>query len=147
MADKQSRESIVETKVTNGVNESSIRVTSGGIAITGPKITVDISRTLTGLKALQREAKKATQEIRELENVANGENHEYRVKEHANQSGTGVVIDDTLGKPIAFFNIDVFSTQTLSEELARRDGVRMADFHEGTEFKFERPGRIIIIEK
>ncbi|NYV67578.1 hypothetical protein HYI36_20070 [Bacillus sp. Gen3] len=34
------------------------------------KVNVDISEALTGLKALQREAKKATQALRELEGVA-----------------------------------------------------------------------------
>jgi len=33
------------------------------------KVDVDVSEALTGLKALQREAKKATQELRELETV------------------------------------------------------------------------------
>ncbi|WP_342540058.1 hypothetical protein MHI39_20235 [Heyndrickxia sp. FSL K6-6286] len=33
------------------------------------KIDVDISEALTGLKALQREAKKATQVLRELEEL------------------------------------------------------------------------------
>lgn len=87
------------------------------------KLDVDVSEAISGLKAVQREAKKATQELRELESVTSGENHEYRVKEHATQSGTGVVIDDTKGKPIAFFSIDVFSTKALSEELERREGV------------------------
>lgn len=35
------------------------------------KIDVDISDALTGLKAIQREAKKATQALRELEEVSN----------------------------------------------------------------------------
>lgn len=70
MADnKESRESIVETKVTDGVNESSIRMTMDSVTITGPKITLDISKTLTGLKAIQREAREATKALRELEVV------------------------------------------------------------------------------
>jgi phage-related minor tail protein len=33
------------------------------------KVDVDVSEALTGLKALQREAKKATQALRELESA------------------------------------------------------------------------------
>jgi type IV pilus biogenesis protein CpaD/CtpE len=36
------------------------------------KVDVDVSEALTGLKALQREAKKATQALRELEEAQNG---------------------------------------------------------------------------
>lgn len=46
MADKKSRESIGELKI---------------------KLDVDVSEALTGLKAVQREAKKASQALRELE--------------------------------------------------------------------------------
>lgn len=38
------------------------------------KVDVDISEALTGLKALQREAKKATQGLRELEEAQKGVN-------------------------------------------------------------------------
>jgi hypothetical protein len=60
MADKQSRE----------VNASSIGYTT-------MKIGIDISDALTGLKALQREARKATQALRELEEVADGRSFRY----------------------------------------------------------------------
>lgn len=113
------------------------------------KVEVDVSEALVGLKALQREAKKATQELRgwetvyreydpQLEMYVDGfedDVHEYRVKEHATQPGTGVVIDDTIGKPIVFFDINVFSTEALSEELAKRKGVTSIYFDKGdTEF-------------
>lgn len=85
-------------------------------------VNVNVSEALTGLKALQREAKEATKALRELENVkVEDDSHEYRVKEHAWQSGTGVVIDDTVGKPIKFFDIKIFSTDSLKEELERRE--------------------------
>jgi len=45
------------------------------------KVNVDISEALTGLKALQREAKKATQALRELEEAQNG------VPEHVKNYG------------------------------------------------------------
>jgi phage-related minor tail protein len=48
MADKLSREVIKELSI---------------------KVNVDVSEALTGLKAIQREAKKATQALRELEAV------------------------------------------------------------------------------
>lgn len=42
---------------------------SRGLSAVQLKVDVDVSEALTGLKALQREAKKATQELRELETV------------------------------------------------------------------------------
>ncbi|WP_427110917.1 BC1881 family protein [Lysinibacillus xylanilyticus] len=42
---------------------------SRGLSALQLKVDVDVSEALTGLKALQREAKKATQELRELEAV------------------------------------------------------------------------------
>ncbi len=36
------------------------------------KVDVDVSEALTGLKALQREAKKATQALKELDEAKNG---------------------------------------------------------------------------
>lgn len=41
------------------------------------KVNVDISEALTGLKAIQREAKKATQALRELEEAADGKAIRY----------------------------------------------------------------------
>ena len=59
------------------------------------KVNVDVSEALTGLKALQREARKAVQLLRELENEAEVEEIEV---------GPGDVViyyNDENGKPYA----------------------------------------------
>lgn len=45
---------------------------SRGLSPLQIKVDVDVSEALTGLKSLQREAKKATQELRELESYTGG---------------------------------------------------------------------------
>lgn len=52
---------------------------SSGLTV---KIDVDVAEAITGLKALQREAKKATQELRELETyyTLNNTNERFYVK-------------------------------------------------------------------
>lgn len=112
MADKQSRESIVETKVSDGVNESSIRVTSEGITL---KVGVDVSDAITGLKAVQREAKKATQELKSMS--ASG----FSIR--ANGDITFHNEGDTTD---VFYTTKVlrnFTTEQLSEEISKRNGV------------------------
>jgi hypothetical protein len=44
-------------------------VENGGLNV---KVNVDVSEAISGLKALQREAKRATADLRELEAVTNG---------------------------------------------------------------------------
>lgn len=88
------------------------------------KVDVDVSEALTGLKAVQREAKKAAQALREVEAALEVEAEVYRVKEHASQPGVGVVINDETGTAVRFFNLSLFSTKSLYEELARRKGVK-----------------------
>ncbi len=67
------------------------------------KLDVDCSEALTGLKAIQREAKKATQALKELE---------------AQESGTIHGVD--YAKDVL---IERMTTKELHEELARREGV------------------------
>jgi DNA polymerase III sliding clamp (beta) subunit (PCNA family) len=59
MADNQSRGSI-------GINDEGIKAEGTNLTV---KINVDIADALTGLKAIQREAKEATKALRELENA------------------------------------------------------------------------------
>jgi len=140
MADKQSRESIVETKVSDGVNESSIRMASKEITL---KVGVDVSDAITGLKAVQREAKKASQELKSMS--ANG----FRISSEGTISldGGNIYSNIFTTSELDGLVLAKMTTEQLSEELARREGVSMADFYKGTEFKFDGPGRIILIEK
>lgn len=57
------------------------------------KIDVDVSGALTGLKAVERQAKKATQALKEVESHA------------------------------PYISLSAFSTKALSDELAKREGV------------------------
>lgn len=59
MADNQSREFNVIDESVEKANENLLSVKT--------KVNIDVSEALTGLKAIQREAKKATQALRELE--------------------------------------------------------------------------------
>ena len=73
------------------------------------EVNVDVSEALTGLKALQREAKKATQELRELET----------------QIGSGYIRKETVGE-VSLLEIGDLSkvpTCELQHELERREGV------------------------
>lgn len=65
MADKQSREEVVNKakEIGKQTEESGKRV---GDALT-VKLNVDVSEAITGLKAVQREAKEATKALREVE--------------------------------------------------------------------------------
>jgi hypothetical protein len=69
MADNQSREEIKR----NNHGELIIKV----------RADVDVSEALTGLKALQREAKEATKALRELEAASNG------IPDHVKKYGKG----------------------------------------------------------
>jgi hypothetical protein len=88
MADNQSRESI-ENSGYFVMNDDGIKA-SGGLSV---KIDVDISEALTGLKALQREAKEATKLLRELEDVKTGD-YDKRTAKH---TARYLVVD--LGEP------------------------------------------------
>lgn len=65
------------------------------------RINVDVSEALTGLKAVQREAKKATQALRELEAA---QKTNLRFKEGVGAyTGYGLVIDDSTEKVVLSF--------------------------------------------
>lgn len=69
MADKKSRE--LDEKVADGLFQD-VKYTGWGKEKAKPltmKLDVDVSEALTGLKALQREAREATKALRELEAV------------------------------------------------------------------------------
>lgn len=116
MADKQSRESIVETKLSDGVNESSIKMTSKEITL---KVGVDVSEALTGLKAVQREAKKATQELKSMSASGFRINGEGNITLDSGNIYSKMFTTSELDKLV----LAKMTTEQLSEELARRDGV------------------------
>jgi hypothetical protein len=132
MADNKSRESIEKgIKVTNDGGEGFVMnsegitsdcitsiddgariITSGTIKVSEekPKLTikidVDVSEALTGLKALQREAKEATKALRVLEDSQNSRQiyDSYRSFKHSAKYLTvemqdGTVISVNLGEP------------------------------------------------
>lgn len=81
------------------------------------KVGVDVSEALTGLKALQREAKKATQELRELETAFTdmADNKRYFVR--WNQTGNDECTD------IREVCLSDIPTKYLQRELSAREGV------------------------
>lgn len=76
------------------------------------KIDVDVSDALTGLKAVQREAKKATQAMRELESA--------QVPDHVKNYGKSVSWTTNAESQAWFAKVP---TKALAEELAKREGV------------------------
>lgn len=116
MADKQSRE-FIETKVSNGVNESSVKVNSEGITLSALKIDidVDVSEALKGLKAVQREAKKATHELNAMSASGFSIRADGSITMHKESYSANT-----------FFTVNVlreFTTEQLARELSRRGGV------------------------
>ncbi|MEK3975524.1 BC1881 family protein [Psychrobacillus sp. FSL K6-1267] len=123
---------------------------SRGLSI---ELDVDVSNAIKGLKAVQREAKEATKALKEFEVTVTKNDGEliasvtqenaickngysatihksevivpssYRVKEHVNIIGAGVVVDDSTGTRLTTFSLDIFSTKALTEELAKREGI------------------------
>ncbi|MET3658506.1 BC1881 family protein [Sporosarcina psychrophila] len=93
------------------------------------KIDVDVSEALTGLKAVERQAKTATQALRVLEtqgNVINVMTADSRELIASIGEGNAIVHNDFLveyGKQAMRSDISSFSTKALSEELAKREGV------------------------
>lgn len=83
------------------------------------KIDVDVSEALTGLKALQREAKEATKALRELEKAQEVPEHVKKYSEHYSWKSTG-----ENGLKSYFSDVP---TKTLAEELAKRNGVESVD--------------------
>ena len=106
MADNQSRVSITHkyeegqpTERYTG-EDSEFRMIRSSV-----KIDVEVSEALTGLKAIQREAKKATQALRELEESPKPN---LRFKEGVGiYKGFGLIIDDNIGKPVLTFKLPV----------------------------------------
>lgn len=80
------------------------------------KVDVDVSEALTGLKALQREAKKATQVLRELETMYESEGKSYYTK--WNQTADGEVCFNVY--EVCLSDIP---TEYLQLELSSREGV------------------------
>jgi hypothetical protein len=96
MADNQSRGSIES-------NDEGIKSEGANLTI---KINVDIANALTGLKAIQREAKETTKALRELENAQKLKQtyDSYRSFKHSAKYLTiemqdGAVISVNLGEP------------------------------------------------
>lgn len=96
MADNKSREFI---EITN----EGIKAEGANLTV---KINVDIAEALTGLKAVQREAKEATKALRDLENTQSSKQtyKSHRTFKHSAkyltielQEGTTIHVD--LGKP------------------------------------------------
>jgi len=103
------------------------------------KLDLDVSEAISGLKAVQREAKKATQDLRELETYYTENEKRFYVK--WNQSNDD---DCTDIREVCMSDIP---TKYLTKELARRDGIYTSEFTAGTKFEFSGPGQIIVIEK
>lgn len=106
MTDKMSRgmKAVLHTKETVIPAEQARKL--GELSV---KVGVDVSEALTGLKALQREAKKATQELREMET----------------QIGSGYLRKETVGD-VSLLEIGDLSkvpTCELQRELEKREGV------------------------
>lgn len=80
------------------------------------KVDVDVSEALTGLKAVQREAKKAAQALREYETAYEENGKRFYTK--WNQS------EDDDCTDIQSVCLSDVSTKYLHRELARREGVR-----------------------
>lgn len=80
------------------------------------KVDVDVSEALTGLKALQREAKKATQVLRELETMYESEGKNYYTK--WNQTADGEVCFNVY--EVCLSDIPM---EYLQLELSSREGV------------------------
>lgn len=79
------------------------------------KIDVDVSEAIAGLKAIQREARKTTQEMRELETAyeENGKRFYTKWKQAADDECTDI-------QTVCLSDV---STEYLHRELARREGV------------------------
>lgn len=95
-----------------------VEMTSEGLTV---KLNVDVSDALTGLKAVQREAKMATRAVAEL---GEADKASIRLKNHAMHPDFVIVIDDSTGKIVG--SIDALKgvpTADLVEELSRREGV------------------------
>lgn len=91
------------------------------------KIDVDVTGALTGLKAVQREAKEATKALRELEG-AESKTPEVVRPAMVFDKGPGKVVE--VSAPI--YDLTKVPTKQLHEELAKREGV--------VEYSVERPG-------
>lgn len=105
MADEKSREDIGSLKV---------------------KIDVDVSEALTGLKAVQREARKATQALREMESYYESDGKRFYVswKQHG---------DDV--SEVKEVTISDIPTSILRRELAQRDAFIKIDEQQKETFK------------
>lgn len=79
------------------------------------KIDVDVSEAITGLKAVQREAKKATQELRELETYYTENGKRFYVKWNQSEGDDCTEINEVCMSDIP--------TKYLQRELGRREGI------------------------
>jgi hypothetical protein len=91
------------------------------------KVDVDVSEALTGLKAVQRGAKKATQELRAIEFNCGGLVRGGNVI----PVGSSLFRDETKDVPTLLAHIPI---KIIHEELVRREGVTeyWIDAHGGT---------------
>ncbi|GIN10200.1 hypothetical protein J26TS2_00670 [Shouchella clausii] len=105
--------------VAESINPGEIvSMSSEGLTV---KLNVDVADALTGLKAVQREAKMATRAVAELGET---DKASIRLKNHAMHPDFVIAIDDSTGKIVG--SIDALKgvpTADLVEELSRREGV------------------------
>ena len=80
------------------------------------KLDLDMTETLTGLKAVQREAKKATQAIRELETMYGTDEGRFYVKWNQDKEDNCTDIQTT--------KLSDIPTKYLQRELSKREGVK-----------------------
>lgn len=105
--------------VAESVNPGGIvSMSSHGLSV---KLNVDVSDALTGLKAVQREAKMATRAVAEL---GEADKANIRLKNHAMHPDFVIAIDDSTGKIVGSIDaLKGFPTADLVKEVARREGV------------------------
>lgn len=115
------------------------------------KVSVDVSEALTGLKAVQREARKASQVLRELETMYESEGKRYYTRWNQAEDG-----DECFN--IHEVCLSDIPTKYLHRELIKREGVEeyVIDAHggnariiydngkEGGQFTVEGPARIVV---
>lgn len=116
--------------MVNNVRESIGDETSGDLAI---KVTADVGEALTGFKALQRELRETTKELRELERAHKDVEEALNMpkaitslSEIAISCGVELpnsIESSTKDGEITTYDLSEVSTKDLTEELAKREGV------------------------
>lgn len=129
------------------------------------KLNIDVSEAITGLKAVQREAREATKALRELEAAREGEGQVVKIHagesvlppDHVKKYAEGTTGWTSNGGLQAWFLSQV-PTHQIADELSKREGVEeyVIDAHggtakiaidngnEGAQFSVEGPARIVV---